>query len=708
MKCPACGADLPQGFRFCGQCGAALTRPGAVSAEPRGREPRPEQRGPATALSGQGERRQVTVLFSDLVGSLAISAQLDPEELHEVIHAYRTACAGVVERFDGYVAQYLGDGILAYFGFPTAHEDDAERAVRAGLGIVDAVERLVPTQRKVALAVRVGIATGLVVAPTAVGAGEDSVLIGETPNLAARLQALAPPNAVVIAPQTQRLLGAQIVCEDLGTHALKGAARPVNLWRVVRIDEALSRFEAVHPWGVTPLVGRAEEIELLSRRWAEAAGGHGQVVLLSGEAGIGKSRITEILRDRVAGESAIVWRFQCSPHYAHSALHPVVTRLERVLGFDREDQAGARLEGIEALLRRAGQPVERVAPLLAALLSVPAGDRYLPLQVGPQRQREQTLASLRDLALGLAAWHSLLLIVEDVHWIDPTSQELLDLLVEGLAGARILVLVTFRPGYRPAWADRSHVTACAVGRLDRDETTEMVRLLAGERALPGTVLEEIVARTDGVPLFIEEVTKAVLESGAIDARTDRQTPTGLPPRLVPATLQDSLMARLDQAGPLKEIVQIGSVVGRQFSHTVLAAVAGFADADLETALAQLVRAELATRHGTPPHATYTFKHALVQEAAYESLLFARRQTLHGRVLEVLEATQPDLVSSSPELLAHHATAAGLDERRGSCPRTSCHRQRSSSSDACWRVSYSTSRRRRHRCRRRHGRTFHRR
>jgi len=658
--CPRCGVANPFTFRFCGHCGAALTHSGESlgSSLASGEDPADPLRG--TRASAQGERRHITVLFSDLVGSLAISTQLDPEQLHDLIHAYRRVCAGVVECFNGYVAQYLGDGMLAYFGFPVAHEDDAERAVRAGLGIVDAVERLVSIPLKVQLAVRVGISTGLVVTPTDVAAGEDRVVIGETPNIAARLQELAPPNAVLIGPETHRLLSDRVVCEDLGAREFKGAAQPVHIWRVVRLDEALSRFEAVRRLGLTPHVDREEEIEVLSRRWGQAMAGHGQVVLLSGEAGIGKSRMAEILRDRIAADSATVVRLQCSPHYANSALYPVVSRLERVLEFDREDSADRRLEKIEALLTRAQQPVEEVAPLLAALLSIPIGDRYPPLQVSPHRQREDTLAALQNLLLGLATRTPFLLIIEDVHWIDPTSQEFLDLLVERVSDARILVLVTFRPGYWPIWAGSSHVTVCVLKRLGRSDTAEIVSLLAAGKALPETVREAIVARTDGVPLFIEEVTKAVLESGALEERNDRYALSGpLPPHLIPATLQDSLMARLDQVSGLKSVAQIGSVIGRQFSYELLAAVAGMPDEEIQVALAQLVRTELVFGRGIPPNATYTFKHALVQEAAYESLLFARRQVLHTRVFETLEATHADIANSSPELLAHHAAAAGL-------------------------------------------------
>jgi class 3 adenylate cyclase/predicted ATPase len=661
--CPRCATVNPAAFRFCGKCGSALAPSGDAPAAPPGRGLDPDEHAPGPWASAQGERRHVTILFSDLVGSLAISSQLDPEDLHDLILSYRRACAGVVERFSGHVAQYLGDGILAYFGFPAAHEDDAERAVRAGLGIVEAVERLVPLRRNVHLAVRVGIATGLVVAPAGVAAGEDSVVIGETPNIAARLQELAPPNAVLIGAETRRLLGDRAVCEDLGAHAIKGAARPVHVWRAVRLDEELSRFEAVRRMGLTPHVDREEETDLLSRRWGQAMAGHGQVVLLSGEAGIGKSRMAEILRDRVAVDAATVWRLQCSPHYANSALHPIVRRLERVLEFDREAATDRRLEKLESLLERTEQPVAEAAPLLATLLSLPTGDRYPPLQASPQRQREDTLAALQTLLLRLAARTPLLLIVEDVHWIDPTSQELLDLLVERVSEVRALVLVTFRPGFWPIWAGSSHVTVCVLKRLGRGDTAEIVGLLAGGKALPEPVREAIVARTDGVPLFIEEVTKAVLESGALEERGDRYALSGpLPPRLVPATLQDSLMARLDQASALKAVAQVGSVIGRQFSYELLAAVAGLPEEEVQTALAQLVRAELAFRRGVPPNATYTFKHALVQEAAYESLLFARRQALHARVLETLEATRPDVLSSSPELLAHHAAAAALHEK----------------------------------------------
>jgi class 3 adenylate cyclase/predicted ATPase len=661
--CRACGSANPPGFRFCGTCGAALTRPGEEPGAGRAGDPDAPRPAPGAPAAEPGERRQVTVLFSDLVGSVALSGQLDPEELHELIHAYRSACAGVVQRFNGFVAQYLGDGVLAYFGFPAAHEDDAERAVRAGLGIVEAVRQPLPTRRSVSLAVRVGIATGLVVAPAGAAPGEDSVVIGETPNIAARLQDIAPPNAVVIGSQTRRLLSDRVVCEDLGTHALKGAARPVQVWRVVRLDDALSRFEAARRRTLTPLVDREEEVGLLRRRWERAMAGQGQVVLLTGEAGIGKSRIVEMARDWAAAGAATVWRLQCSPHYANSALHPVVRRLEQVLEFDREERPARRLEKIEALLAGAEQPLPRTAPLLAGLLSVPTGDRYPPLHASPQRQREETLTALQGLLLGVANPTPVLVIFEDVHWIDPTSQELLDLLVERVSGARALVLVTFRPGYWPVWAGWSQVTVCVVNRLGPGETARIVGLLAGRKPLPEPVREAIVARTDGVPLFIEEVTKAVLESGALEERDGGYAlPGPLPPRLIPATLQDSLMARLDQAAALKAVAQIGSVIGRQFPYELVAAVSRLPERELRAALDQLVRAELAFRHGVPPHATYTFKHALVQEAAYESLLFARRQALHARVLETLEATRPDLVDNGPELLAHHATAAGLHER----------------------------------------------
>jgi predicted ATPase/class 3 adenylate cyclase len=593
---------------------------------------------------------------------------MDPEDLRGLVRTYQTTCATVIQRFAGHVAQFLGDGILAYFGYPTAYEDDAERAVRAGLGLVEAVARLgaVPVAgSSIQLAVRVGIATGLVVAGEPMGThpSEDSGIIGETPNLAARLQALAAPNSVVIAGGTHRLLGDRFVCEDLGTPELKGFARTVRVWRAVQPNETLSRFQAAHRADLTPLVGREEELEVLTQRWERARTGKGQVVLLAGEPGIGKSRIAQALCERVLSGAGQVLLFQCSPHYASSPLYPVMTQLRRLAGFDREDSDSRRLTKIEALLARCGQSVEASAPLLAGLLSLRPDDHYAPLDLSPRRQRERTLTALQGLIEGLATERGVLLLFEDVHWIDPTSAEWLDLVVRRAAGLRVLVVVTFRPSYGPTWTSLPHVTLRMLNRLSPLEATEVVRQVAGGKSLPHEVHDQIIAKTDGIPLFIEELTKTVLESGLLHEHADRYTLQGaLPPRAIPTTLHDSLIARLDQLASGRKVAQIGSAIGRVFSYELLAAVASMTDQELQTPLGDLVKAELVFAQGTPPDATYTFKHALVQDAAYESLLLARRQALHARIVEVLETRFPDTAEVSPELLAHHCAEARMTDR----------------------------------------------
>lgn len=607
----------------------------------------------------------MTVLFADLVGSTSISGQLDPEDLRALFRTYLTTCTFVVQRFGGHVAQYLGDGILAYFGYPMAHEDDAERAVRAGLGIVEAVTQLRPVPigaASVQLAVRVGIATGLVIAGDSPGGrpGEVDGLVGETLNIAARLQAGAEPNAVVITSETRHLVGDRFVCEDLGSVALRGVSRPIQSWLVMHLNETLTRFEAAHAAGLTPLVGRKEEFDLLLQRWNDAMSGRGQVVLLTGEPGIGKSRIVQNLGERIVQEPQKVVLFQCSPHHANSALYPVGAALERLAAFEREDSMERKLAKLEALLGQCGQPVEATAPLVAALVSVPTGNRYKPVAVTQQRQRELTLAALQGLIEGLARDRGVLLVFEDVHWIDPTSLEWLDVLVERAGSQRLLAVITFRPTYAPGWSGLPHLTFCALNRLSPTEAAEVARRVAKSKTLPEQIRDHIVAKTDGVPLFIEELTKTVLESGLLQEHEDRYELTGtIPPLAIPATLHDSLMARLDQIASGPEVAQIGSAIGRQFSYELLAAVASVPDIELRAALDQLVDAQLMLRHGTLLHATYSFKHALVQDAAYGSLLLARRQALHARIVEVLETQFPETLEASPELLAHHCTEAHL-------------------------------------------------
>jgi class 3 adenylate cyclase/predicted ATPase len=605
------------------------------------------------------ERQQLTVMFCDLVGSTALSARFDPEELREEIRAYQNAVSAVVARYDGFVAKYMGDGVLAYFGYPRAHEDDAERAVRAGLEIEAAVTRL-ETRGTERLAVRIGIATGLVVVGDLVGEGsaQEQAVVGETPNLAARLQALAEPGQIVLAGATRRLIGDLFRLRDLGRQTLKGFAEPVEAVAVEGVAAAESRFEAARR-RLTDLVGRAEESALLRDRLREAWAGAGQIVLLSGEAGIGKSRLAGQLAAEVASEPHTRLRYQCSPYHRDSVLHPFVVELGRAARLASDDPAGTQLDKLEAIL--APSRIAETAPLFASLLSIPTGDRYPPLTLSAAQQRRLTLAALLDQLEALARQKPVLTLFEDAHWADATSLEVLDLMVERIRTLPVLVLITFRPEYEAPWTGLSHVTSIALDRLAPAEVEILAGHVAG-RPLPPEVTAQIVAKTDGVPLFVEELTKTVLEGGLLVAGPRGWRLDGpLPPFAIPATLQDSLAARLDRLAPVKEIAQIGAAIGREFSYPLLRAVAHRDEPALRAALAQLEEAELLFRTGAPPDARYTFKHALVQDTAYETLLRSRRQILHRQIADALRGEFPAVAAPEPELVAHHLTQAGLDE-----------------------------------------------
>jgi class 3 adenylate cyclase len=609
------------------------------------------------------ERRPLTVMFCDLVGSTALSVRLDPEDLRAVIGAYHRCVAAVIERTRGFVAKYMGDGVLAYFGYPQADEHDAERALRAGLALVEAVAGL-ETAARAPLQVRVGIATGLVVVGDLIGEGaaQEQAVVGETPNLAARLQALAEPGAVVIAPSTRRLTGGLFDYEDLGAVEIKGLAVPVTASRVLRESGAESRFEALRATR-TPLVGRDEELALLQRRWRQAASGEGYVVLVSGEPGIGKSRLAQTLAMRLAGEPHSRLRLFCSPHHRDHALYPTITQLERAAGFRREDTADERLDKLEVVLSQATVDPDETAPLLAALLSLPTGERYSPLGLTPQKQKEQTLRALVGQIEGLAARQPVLLLFEDAHWSDPTSLELLDRIIDRTPALPLLLIVSFRPEFTPPWTGRPHVSLLSLSRLPPRQRAEMIAGVTGGKALPREIADQIIDRTDGVPLFVEELTKAVVESGVLTDAGDRYALTGpLPALAISTSLQASLLARLDRLAPVREVAQIGAALGRQFSHELIDAVAAIPQPQLDDALAQLVRAELIYRVGTPPDAEYSFKHALVQDAAYSTLLRSRRQQLHARIAATLEGRFSDIVTAQPALLAHHCAEAGLNEK----------------------------------------------
>jgi class 3 adenylate cyclase/tetratricopeptide (TPR) repeat protein len=613
--------------------------------------------------AGAAERRHLTVMICDLVGSTALSARLDPEDMGAVMDAYHAACARIVQGYDGFIGDFRGDGILAYFGYPRAHEDDAERTVRAGLDIIAAVARL-ETPAAEPLAVRIGIATGLVVVGdlSREGALRERAVVGETPNLAARLQALAEPGTVVVAASTRRLLGDLFRLRDLGLHEVKGIAEPVAAWAVEGVSASESRFEAVRAAGLTDFIGREDELDFLLERQRLAWKGEGQIVLISGEAGIGKSRLAAALAERVAGEPYAHLRYQCSPYHTNSALRPFIAQLERAAGFKADDTSAQRLDKLEAILAVDASRVQAVAPLFAALLSIPPGERYPPLALSPTQHRRRTLAALLDQIEGLARQQPILLSFEDVHWADATSLELLDLTVERVRQLPVLALFTFRPEFEPPWVGLPNVGTLALSRLDRDDVASMVARVTGGRVLPAEVMKQIVAKTDGNPLFVEELTKAVLEAGILVADADGYRLDGpLPPLAIPETLQDSLMARLDRLASVREIAQIGAAIGREFSYSLVQALVAREENALKHALAQLEQAELVFRRGEPPDAVYSFKHALVRDAAYESLLKSRRQQLHGQIARALEQRFADTVASQPELVAQHFTEAGLVE-----------------------------------------------
>jgi class 3 adenylate cyclase/predicted ATPase len=606
------------------------------------------------------ERRQVTVLFSDLVGSTALSARMDPEDLREVISAYQKCVAETVRRFGGFVAKYLGDGVLVYFGYPQAHEDDAEQAVRAGLELIAAVNAL---KTGASLQTRVGIATGLVVVGDLIGSGEaqERGIVGETPNLAARLQGIAEPNTVVIAESTRKLLGSLFELQDLGAQDLKGIAGTVRAWAALRPASVEGRFEALHATDLTALVGREEELEILLRRWSKAKNGEGQVVLLSGEAGIGKSRLTAALLERLTTEPHIRLRYFCSPQHTDSALYPVIGQMERAAGFVHDDTPQAKLDKLDAVLARTSTSKQDTA-LFAEMLSLANDGRYPTLDLTAEQRRQRTLETLVSQMEALTGQNPLLMIFEDAHWTDPTSLEVLGRIVDRIRSLPVLLLVTFRPEFDPPWLGRAYVTALTINRLAERDISAMIDRVIGNKPLPANIRQDIIERTDGIPLFVEEMTKAVLEAESLGAAEHLATTVPASALAVPASLQASLMARLDRLGPAKEIAPIGAAIGREFSHALLAAVVQRPDAELGAALNRLIASSLLFRQGVPPQATYLFKHALVQDAAYGTLLREPRRALHARIADAIETHFLDIAENQPELLARHCTEAGLIEK----------------------------------------------
>jgi class 3 adenylate cyclase/predicted ATPase len=679
MQCPSCAAEVPEASRFCNKCGAPLpvrcrecahsnaagsrfcANCGARLASDSLTATAVSAAAPATPVVA-GERRQLTIMFCDLVGSTALSAGLDPEDLQAVIGAYYREVAAEVQRFGGFIARHVGDGVLVYFGYPAAHEDDGERAVRAGLALIGAIRRL-KLRPGIELDARVGIATGLVVVDL-IGEGQtrEWAVLGDAPNLAARLQALAEPGSVLIAPATHRQVGDLFECRALGPREIKGLAQPLQMWQVLRPRDVANRFAARRA-AYPPIVGRAEEIDLLLRRWEQAKTGEGRVVLMSGEPGIGKSRLVRALQERIAREPHARLSYFASALHHDSAFYPVIGQLEHAAGIGREDAAETRLAKLVALVERNSSDPQQDIALFCQLLGIDGGTRYPPIELSPRARMERTLAALFGQLVRLSARQPVLVTFEDAHWIDPSTHEVLQLAIERLQALPVLMVVTARPEFRPDWVGLPHVTLQTLNRLSRRERVVLIEHLTDGKPLPEQVLQQIVERTDGVPLFVEELTQTVVESGYLREGADRYVLYGpLPELALPATLQGSLLARLDRLGAVRDIAQEAAAIGRDFNYELLAAVSGRNEAELVKGLDQLVASGLVQQRGTPPAAIYNFKHALMQDAAYGTLLRARRQALHARIAEAYDRRFRTIVETRPEVMAHHLAQAGFAER----------------------------------------------
>jgi class 3 adenylate cyclase/predicted ATPase len=642
VDCPQCGSANPEAKRFCGDCGAALASP-ARAVDP--------------AAGSGAERRQLTLMFCDIVGSTALSVMLDPEDLREIMAGYHRCCTEIIGRFHGTIARFMGDGVLAYFGYPLAHEDDAECSVRAALALIEEARGLGAGRARIE--VRIGIATGLVVVGDLIGEGSarERSVVGQTPNLAARLQALAEPGTAVISAGTRQLVGGLFEYTDLGTHALKGFATPVQAWQVVGESAAKSRFEALRAAAMSPLVGRESERALLFERWEKAKAGAGQVVVLAGEAGLGKSRLAQAVSDALAALEIPRLHYYCSSFHRNSALYPVLEQLKRAAEFAADDGAETKLRKLESLMDRFGHGRDNIA-LLAHLVSIPGGERYPPPTLDRQAQKEAILSVMSGLLIRLAQRGPVLVVAEDLHWSDPSSLELLALLVKLVAELPVLMIATHRPEIALDWQGE-HVEALTVERLNRQQSRDLLRRLTGDKPLPAEILAKMIERTDGIPLFIEEMTKAVMESGVLeDAGDHYELARSAPASTIPATLRDSLMARLDRLAEVKSVAQAGAAIGRTFTYELMAAISPLPEASLQSALDRLAASGLVFAKGEPPRAHYTFKHALVQETAYESLLRGRRQEIHLSIARALGERFPDVKATQPELLAHHYTLAG--------------------------------------------------
>jgi class 3 adenylate cyclase len=632
-RCPKCGAGTTAGKRFCGACGAPLDTTAPAAAEPR--------YGGLT-----GERRHLTVLFCDLVGSTEIASRLDPEEWRETIASYHAAASETISRFGGHVAKYLGDGIMAYFGWPAAHDNDAERAARAGLAMLAEIGRLNEQPSRSKLSARVGIDSGTVVVGS--GAGQDAEVFGDVPNIAARVQSAAEPDTVLVTASAHRLISGLFIVENVGARDLKGVPAPIELFRLIRPTGVRGGIGTAR--GLTPFVGREEEFATLLRRWERTREGEGQMVLVVGEAGIGKSRLVAEFHERIR-ETPHIWMesageqlFENTPFHAISEMLSQWLELQGAVG---SDEQAARLE---RALDSVGLKVDEAAPLVADLLQLQVPARYQGVTFTPEEKRRRLLAVLTGWTLGAVRLQPMVMVVEDLHWLDPSSLELQQLLAEQGAIAPLMLLYTARPEFRQPWPLRSHHTQITLNRLSSRDAQKMIAQVAARHALASETLDAVMERTSGVPLFVEELTRAVLESS--DA-----TPGA---HAIPETLHDSLMARLDRLGAAKEVAQLAAVIGTEFSYELLQLISEMPEGELRTALTKLTDAELLYARGFPPEATYQFKHALIRDTAYDALLKSRRRELHRLVAQTIDKRFAAL-RERPEVLAHHWTEAGETE-----------------------------------------------
>jgi class 3 adenylate cyclase/predicted ATPase len=626
-----------------------------TSVEPVPRTPDDELKAPDKSVTDNAEHRQLTVLFCDLVGSTELSQSLNSEDLREVMIAYQTSCKAAIERHKGFIARYMGDGLLVYFGYPRAHEDDAQLAIRAGLAIVESVRELdneTGRVKGVALSVRVGIATGPVIVGDLIGEGssQESAVVGETPNLAARIQGIADPNQVLISPATYRLARGFFQCESRGLMDLKGISEPVEIWQTTEEMRTDSRFESSNKENLTPLIGRDEELAILKRRWSLSREGKGQVVFITGEPGIGKSRLIQALREEASSDSLVHVRYQCSQHHIHSPLYPILSHFEFAAGIANTDTGDEKLDKLAGLLDRLGDNNESHMPLLASLLSIPLNGRYQPFQGDPRQQRQAVLAMLQYQFELLSSSRPILCLFEDVHWIDPSSMELIDRLVERIRELPVLLILTYRASFDCPWTGLSHTSLISLNRIARDETLAIVEKLSARHSLSDKLIEHIVSRTDGVPLFVEEMTKMLLESDYNQPGKSNEPDSEIRP---PETLRDSLMARLDRLGSAKSVAQVCSVIGRSVNYTLLEKVADLQPEQLNNLLRQLTDSELMSCRGAPPHTEYTFKHALIQDTAYQSMLRSKRSAIHSRSADAIHEYFPAEFEQHPEIIAHH-------------------------------------------------------